>query len=75
MCTRYHQHVLSNDAEIVAHQMAANLNSVKVIIATLKGGACPMRNLVKPIIGIMINKLEPDKPTITDYGGKKEIFN
>ena len=74
MCTGYHQHVLSHDEEIVAHQMAAIFNPVKVIIATLEGGAFPMSNLVKSIIGKMINKLEPDKTTITDYRGKKEII-
>ena len=74
MCTRYYQHVLSHDEEIVAHQMAAILNPVKVIIATLEGGAYPTSNLVKPIIGKIIDNLEPDKPTITDYGGKKEII-
>ena len=71
MCTRYHQHVLSHDEEIVAHQMVAILNPVKVIIATLEGGAYPTSNLVTPIIGKVIDKLEPDKPTITDYRGKK----
>ena len=51
--------------------MAAILNSVKAITATLEGGACPTSNLVKPIIGKMIDKLELDKPTITDYKGSK----
>ena len=73
MCTRYHQHVLSRGEEIVTYQLAAILNPVKVIIATLEGGPYPTRNLVKQIIGKMVDKPEPDKPTITNYRGEKII--
>ena len=74
MCTRHHQHVLSHDEEIAAYQMAAILNPIKVINAMLEGVAYLTSSLMKPIIGKMIDKLEPDKPTITDYRGKKEII-
>ena len=74
MYCRYANHVLSNDEEIVAHQLAAVLAPVKLVIATLEGSGYPTSNLVKPIIGRLIDKLDPEKSTITDYRGKKEII-
>ena len=58
----------------VAHQLAAILSPVKTLISILEASAYPSRILVKPFIGKMIDKLDPNKSTITEYKGRKEII-
>jgi hypothetical protein len=67
-------HVLTDEQALCAHQMAAVLSPVKVLIATMEASEYPTSNLVKPYIGKMIDRLSPHKSTPTDYRGKKEII-
>jgi hypothetical protein len=67
-------HVLTDEQALCAHQMAAILAPVKVLIATMEASEYPTSNLVKPYIGKMIDRLSPLKSTPTEYRGKKEII-
>ncbi len=58
----------------VAHQLAAILSPVKTLISILEASAYPTSNLVKPFIGKMIDKLDPNKSTTTEYRGRKEVI-
>jgi len=66
-------HMLNDDQFLCAHQMATVLQHVQQLIAMLEGGNYPTSNLVKPYVGKMIDRLTPERTTITAYRGKKEI--
>jgi hypothetical protein len=51
------------------------LSPVKVLIDILEGGDYyPTSNFINPCIGIIIDSLYEDKPTYTDYKGKREVI-
>ena len=47
---RYIHHILTNEQALCAHQLAAIVLPVKVLIAILEGGDYPTSNLIKPYI-------------------------
>ncbi len=67
-------HILTDEQALCAHQLAAILSPVKVLVAILEGGDYPTSNLIKPYIGKMIDRLYKDKSTYTDYKGKREVI-
>lgn len=72
--TTFQHHKLDEEDFLCVHQLAAILSPVKVLLATLEAGKYPTSNLVKPYIGKMIDRLEPNKSTITMYRGYKEVI-
>ena len=72
--TSYNNHKLTDEDFLCAHQLAAILSPVKVLLSTLEAGNYPTSNLVKPYIGKMIDRLEPHKSTSTTYRGEKEVI-
>ena len=71
---RYIHHILTDEQALRAHQLAAILSPVKILIAILRGEDYPTSNLIKSYIGKMIDRLSEDEHTNTDYRGKREVI-
>ena len=69
----YIRKILIDEQALIAHQLAAILSTVKVLI-DLEGGEYPTSNLIKPYIRKKIDKLFEDKPTYTNYRRKREVI-
>ena len=71
---RYRHHILTDEQALCAHHLAVIRSPVKVLLAILEGGDYPTSNLIKPYIGKMIDRLSENKPTYTDYRGRREMI-
>ena len=66
-------HIVTDEQALGAHQLATIISPVKVPTAILEDRDYPTRNLIKPYIGKMFDRLSEDKPTYTNYRGKREV--
>jgi hypothetical protein len=67
--TSFKDHMLKDEQFLFAHRMAAVLQPVQQLIATLEGGNYPTSNLVKPYVGKMIDRLARERTSTTTYRG------